>query len=136
ASNFAPPLDESRARRIRAARSMQEIMEAWYGASRGTDCAYAARQHGHHARYCGINLHSFFYRQTIEFRVFNSSVNPERVQAYVALCVALVQDARSGNVRSINKRYALGQMRAGEVTDKNAYHRFIQVLRYEAGLSK
>lgn len=130
AASYAPPIGEARVRRIAAARTMQELQLAYTG-----DRHYNPRNHGDSSRYCGINLHSYFYRGTIEFRVFNSSVNPERVQAYVAMCVALVEDARRGKSRSINKVYALGGMQSGATNEKNAYHRFAQVLRYEAGMA-
>jgi hypothetical protein len=132
ATRYAPPLSEARARTIASAKTLPKIMEAWYG---GPGRDYSS-SHGHGSRYCGLNLHSWFYRQTVEFRVFNGSMNEERVQAYVAMCVALIQDARIGNSRSINAAYRLGSMRDGSLNEKNAWHRFLQVLRYEAGMSK
>lgn len=138
ASSYAVPLQSDMVERIARARTMEEVMIAWYGDE--TRAQRYARYHGHESRYCGLNLHSFFYRKTIEFRIFNSSVNAERVQAYVALCVALVQDARNGNSRSIKTGcYQLGHMATAaepERTAKNMFHRFLQVLRYEAGLSR
>lgn len=130
---YAPPLDEGRARAIAKARTMNQLMTAWY---RRSDVSGIARDHGHSSRYCGLNLHSYFYRQTIEFRVFNGTVNADRMQAYVAMCMALVQDAREGNSRSVNAAYRLGGMRAGSLVEKNIWHRFLQVLRYEANMSK
>jgi hypothetical protein len=103
---------------------------AWYGAGQTHTSS-----HGHNSRYSGLNLHSHFYRRTIEFRVFNSSTNAKRVQGYIAICVALVEDARRGKKRSINKRYALGGMASGDTNESNAFHRFQQVLRYDAGMS-
>lgn len=133
ASSYARPMPIDRVNKIAKAKTLEQLGAAWYGCSSG-EVAYQARQHGHQSRYYGINLHSYFYRKTIEFRVFNSSLNPERVQAYIAMCVALVEDARRGKSRSVTKRYALGGMATGLTPEKNAFHRFQQVLRYDAGM--
>jgi len=135
ARRYAYPLTHERVSKIAKAKDLPTLARAWYGLRPGQDHSYSARDHGHGSRYCGLNLHSYFYRQTIEFRIFNSSLNPERVQAYIAMCVAIVEDARRGNRRSFNKRYALGGMKSGDTSDKAAYHRFLQVLRYSADLS-
>jgi hypothetical protein len=131
ARTYARPLDRARAEAIAKARTMEEIQRGYYGG--GTYERHS--HHGDQSRYCGINLHSFFYRGTVEFRIFNSSMNAERVQAYIALCMALVQDARNGNSRSINKCYPLGGMRVGTTNQDNAFHRLLQVLRYEGDMS-
>lgn len=136
AAQYAKPLPFDRVQKMAKSKTMDQLMCAWYGydAEYLSGAQRAARNHGDSSRYVGLNLHSYFYRRTIEFRVFNSSLNPERVQAYIAMCVALVEDARRGNRRSINKRYALGGMAGGTTKDANAFHRFQQVLRYEAGM--
>lgn len=130
---FCPPLRRDRAERICNARSEDSMAGAWYGTT-AANSHYERRQHGHGSRYCGINLASYYFRGTIEFRLFNSSMNAERVQAYIAICVALVEDARRGKRRSINQVYPLGGMVAGTTNPNAAYHRFQQVVRYDAGM--
>jgi len=137
AYTYATPLSDGYVEKLVKARTREEMMCAWYG-HRPDEYSYASsnsRDHGHASRYAAFNLHSYFYRGTIEFRVFNSTMNPDRVQAYIALCMGLVADAVNGNRRSINKRYALGGMYRGETKESNAFHRLQQVLRYEAGMS-
>lgn len=127
---WARPMTDQQITGMTRVKNDRQLRRAWYGAGEG-----ATAGHGHGSRYCGINIHSWFYRGTIEFRVFNTSLNAERVQAYIALCMALVQDARNGKRRSVNKAYRLGGMAAGTTDPKNAYHRLQQVVRYEAGMS-
>lgn len=128
AAQYCKPLNYTNAQRIAKAKTLDQVAAGYYGDS--SNLAY--RQSAHHdgSRYFGLNLHSWFYRKTIEFRVFNSSLNPERVQGYIGMCMALVQDARNGFKRSINKRYALGGMHDGSTNEVAARHRFLQVLRY------
>lgn len=135
AVGFAGPLPYNRAQRIARAKTEDQVARAYYGAANGTNVAYRMTAHHDGARYCGLNLHSWFYRKTIEFRVFNSSLNPERVQGYIGMCMAMVQDARNGFKRSINRRYELGGMAAGTTNEVNARHRFLQVLRYDGGMA-
>lgn len=133
ARQYARPLAPEVVQRLSKCKTMDQLGRTWYGG--GRDWQYQSSNHGDMSRYAGLNLHSWFYRKTIEFRVFNSSLNPERVQGYIAICVALVEDARRNNRRSIGKCYALGGMLSGSTNEKNAFHRFQQVLRYEAGMS-
>lgn len=130
ASTYCKPLSTTQAAKIARARNEDQLKKAYYGNG------YAfATSHSHASRYCGINLHSHFYRGTIEFRVFNSSLNARRVQAYIGMCMAMVVDAKKGKIRSITKAYKLGQMRSGVVTESKALFAFLQILRYDGGLS-
>ncbi len=47
----------------------------------------------HHARYCALNLHSFFHRGTIEFRLAAASTNCARIQNWSLVCGWLVEQA-------------------------------------------
>lgn len=125
---YAYPLTEGQVQQLAKAKTEEDVRSAYYG--RGGSFAAG---HGHHSRYCGLNLHSHFYRGTIEFRIFNSSLNRKRVQTYIAICMAVVQDARNGHLRSVNKRGRLGDM-AAEVRDAaKEFHHFQAVVRYQEG---
>lgn len=52
-------------------------------------------RHDHYnkSRYYALNLHSTFYRGTVEFRCFNSTLDPGCVAAYVNLCLAISAQA-------------------------------------------
>lgn len=96
-------------RGITRAESLEEAMLHWYGYARrlpNGDMSHdnAAeylryvyddrRQHGHGSRYNGANMHSIFYRGSIEMRYFNSTVSrPDLVSAWIVFCVALVEYA-------------------------------------------
>lgn len=49
--------------------------------------------HYNWTRYYALNLHSVFYRGTVEWRCFNSTLNPELAAAYVNLCLAMSAQA-------------------------------------------
>lgn len=59
---------------------------------------YSRANHGHaggsggrynQTRYQGLNLHSFFYRGTVEFRMFNSTTHAGELKAYIQFCLAV-----------------------------------------------
>jgi hypothetical protein len=134
ANHYAKPLTNEQVKAIAKAKTDRALAEAYYPAGgRTSDPLARGTYHGDVARYFGLNLHSWFYRKTIEYRVFNSSLNPERIQGYVAMCMALTEIGRANRKSSINKRYALGDMATGAAKEEAARHRFLQVLRYEGG---
>ena len=51
------------------------------------------REHYNWTRYYALNLHSVFYRGTIEWRCFNSTLHAGKVAAYVNLCLAMSAQA-------------------------------------------
>jgi hypothetical protein len=126
-NNYCKPMDFELIRRLTRVRDQDGFYRAWYGSvSAGRS---ARTDHYHGSRYHGLNLHSWCYRGTIEFRIFNSTLNAERAQAYIALCVAIVQDAREGFRRSTGKSFVLGSMANGTVKPESALLRLQQVLR-------
>jgi hypothetical protein len=132
ANTYAKPMTPDMIKRLAKAKTMEQVSAGYYGS---TGAEYRHTAHHDTSRYFGLNLHSWFYRKTIEFRIFNSSLNPERVQGYIGMCMAIVQDARNGFRRSVNKRYALGDMASGVANEAAARHRFLQVLRYDGGMA-
>ncbi len=52
-------------------------------------------RHDHYngSRYYALNLHSTFYRGTVEWRCFNSTLHAGKVAAYVNLCLAISAQA-------------------------------------------
>ena len=49
--------------------------------------------HYNRTRYYALNLHSVFYRGTVEWRCFNSTLDPAKAAAYVHLCLAMSAQA-------------------------------------------
>lgn len=134
ARTYAKPIPEATAQAIMKVKTLDELQNVWDGQALGGTRARRQAQYGVNARrsldrYTGTNLRAFFNKGTIEFRYFNSSVNPVRVQTYIALCMAIVDDARLGYSRSVKKSYRLGSMANGEVSEKALFLRLQQILR-------
>lgn len=92
---------------------MQEAARAWYGAHNwsGSFSQHETRQRYHSSRYHAINLHSWFYRGTIEFRMFNSTTHAGVVKSYVQFVTALTAYAINQKNTSATKREIEGSPR-------------------------
>ena len=64
-----------------------KLEEVWYEGD------ISNRQHYNWTRYHALNLHSVFYRGTVEWRCFNSTLHAGRAAAYVNLCLAISAQA-------------------------------------------
>ena len=70
---------------------MDDIKSTWY---RGLGSSISgSTSHYNSTRYHGLNLHSYFYRGTVEFRLFNASLNCSKIQAYIMLCLFIAVNA-------------------------------------------
>lgn len=73
--------------------SYSHFEQIWYsnkneGGSGDVGYAYVDHSHYNHTRYHGINLHAFFTKGTVEFRLFNSTLHAGRIKAYIQFCLA------------------------------------------------
>lgn len=78
----------------RRPKSMAELSRIWY---RGD----ARNDHYDESRYHCLNLHSVFQKGTIEFRLFNSTVeHAGKIKAYIQLCLGITAQALNQNSAS------------------------------------
>lgn len=66
---------------------LTQLERIWYEGN------VSSSEHYNWTRYYALNLHSVFYRGTVEWRCFNSTLNPELAAAYVNLCLAMSAQA-------------------------------------------
>ena len=67
--------------------NITQLERIWYEGN------VSSSEHYNWTRYYALNLHSVFYRGTVEWRCFNSTLNPELAAAYVNLCLAMSAQA-------------------------------------------
>lgn len=61
----------------------------WYSPSNDNYNGGINHQHYNDTRYHGINLHSYFTKKTVEFRLFNSTLHAGKIKAYIQFCLAI-----------------------------------------------
>lgn len=66
-----------------------DVEKIWY--SPANDNYHGGIDHSHYnqTRYHALNLHSFFQKGTVEFRLFNSTLHAGRIKAYIQFVLAL-----------------------------------------------
>lgn len=82
-----PMLKKARELPSEETKDLTQLENIWYEGINGNS------EHYNWTRYHALNLHSVFYRGTVEFRCFNSTLDPGRVTAYVNLCLAMSSQA-------------------------------------------
>lgn len=87
-----PVLEQARHLSSEETTDLTQLENIWYGGRS------ESRIHYSDTRYHALNLHSMFYRGTVEFRMFNSTLHAGRAKAYINLCLAM--SAQAINQRS------------------------------------
>jgi hypothetical protein len=97
-------------------RTKASLERLWY--SRLNSGYSGSIDHGHYniTRYHGINLHAFFTKGTVEFRLFNGTTHAGKIKAYVQFCLAMSAWAIEGKSTSLHfrtiKNYTMEQKKA------------------------
>ena len=91
-----PMLQKARQISAEETTDLTQLESIWYEGN------VESGKHYNWTRYYALNLHSVFYRGTVEFRCFNSTLHAEQAAAYVNLCLAM-------SAQAINQRSAVMQ---------------------------
>lgn len=86
--------------------SMERLKREWYGGHDGS------HEHYNLTRYYALNLHSVFYRGTLEWRCFESTLHAGKVRANITLALAI-------SAQAINQKKTL--MRKTEISENPAF---------------
>jgi hypothetical protein len=99
-ARYCRPIDPAFIERIesRRPRTVAEVNAAWYGRQVFSPARYDQ------SRYHAVNLNSYFYRKTIEFRYFEGTTHAGKVKAYVQFCLALAAKALGAKSASSRRR--------------------------------
>ena len=84
-----PMLREARKLSSAETKDLTALEEIWYEGNVDKESHY------NWTRYYAANLHSMFYRGTVEWRCFNSTLHAGKAAAYVNLCLAISAQAIS-----------------------------------------
>lgn len=69
--------------------TLMDVRNIWYSdANDGYRGGYSS-EHYNPTRYHGVNLHAFFTKGTVEFRLFNGTLHAGKIKAYIQFCLAV-----------------------------------------------
>ncbi len=75
---------------MKASTKTKAAMESvWYSKANDNYGGGVDHQHYNSTRYHGINLHAFFTKGTVEFRLFNGTLHAGKIKAYIQFCLAM-----------------------------------------------
>jgi hypothetical protein len=103
-NQYCKPIDDELVENIRKIKKldMHTLADVWYK----TYAPYESRaQHYNSSRYHGLNLHSIWYRGTVEFRLFHSTLHAGKVRAYICLCLAMSAYAINAKRMNVTTEY-------------------------------
>lgn len=89
---WCKPIDEKLVENVKNLKAVNDttIKDTWYD----TYCPWGNRNaHYNDSRYHALNLHSMWYRGTVEFRLFEATLHAGEVRAYINLVLAMSAQA-------------------------------------------
>lgn len=88
-NRYCKPIDDSLVDSIKQIKKLEDtsMKDAWY--TTYNDWCRGSSDHYHDSRYHALNLHSLWYRGTVEFRLFKATLHAGEVRAYINLCLAM-----------------------------------------------
>ncbi len=69
--------------------SKERAEQIWYSSANDGYTGGINHEHYNRTRYHGVNLHSYFSKGTVEFRLFNSTLHAGKIKAYIQFCLAV-----------------------------------------------
>ncbi len=81
-------------------KTMRELADIWYTTQ---DATWGRTEHYNPSRYHGLNLHSVFTKNTVEFRLFNGTTHAGEIKAYIQFCLAVSHQALTQKKASAKK---------------------------------
>lgn len=99
-ARYTRPVEDELIRRIEASRptTTDELNRLWYGYHNTNPTHYDS------TRYHGVNLHNVWFRGTVEFRYFESTLHAGKIKAYIQFCLAIAAKALAARAASSKKR--------------------------------
>ena len=100
-NSYTKPIEPSFIENVNKYRpkSLEQLGKLWY-----EDNDDHRSEHYHSSRYHGVNFHSLYYRGTVEFRWFESTLHAGKVKSYIQYCLALVHRAQTVKFAASKKR--------------------------------
>ncbi|MCX4351683.1 MAG: amidoligase family protein [Lachnospiraceae bacterium] len=91
ASHWCHKLNTSLLNEMKKDRNLtkEKAEQIWYSSANDGYTGGISHEHYNTTRYHGVNLHSFFSKGTVEFRLFNSTLHAGKIKAYIQFCLAV-----------------------------------------------
>lgn len=89
-TKWAQPQDENFVRTVSKMSSRSAIKQFWYDTYAPSE---STSEHYNSSRYHALNLHSLYQGKGVEFRYFQSTMEADKIYAYIELSIGMLMDA-------------------------------------------
>ena len=89
-------------------KTKESLERVWYGPANEGGSRTFSTYHSHYdqTRYHGLNVHAWYTKGTIEFRLFNGTTHAGKIKAYIQFCLAMSAYAYNPDYKTIiNARF-------------------------------
>lgn len=95
-------------------RSRSSMEKIWYSPVNDGYDGGISSQHYNSTRYHGLNLHAYFTKGTVEFRLFNGTTHAGKIKAYIQFCLAMSGWAieSTDNIRFVKRTNMTNEQKA------------------------
>jgi len=102
-SHWCKKLNANLLKEMKACKNLtkEAAEKIWYSPANDEYREGIDHQHYNTTRYHGVNLHSYFSKGTVEFRLFNSTLHAGKIKAYIQFCLAVSAWAITSNDRIV-----------------------------------
>lgn len=102
-SHWCKKLNANLLKEMKACKNLtkEAAEKIWYSPANDEYREGIDHQHYNSTRYHGVNLHSYFSKGTVEFRLFNSTLHAGKIKAYIQFCLAVSAWAITSNDRIV-----------------------------------
>lgn len=91
--SYSVPLQKFPKSRLRTrVKDESDLKAVWYGSDQDK---VDLKSKYHHSRYYGVNIHSWFFRRSVEFRYHSGTVNPAKITNFIKICQAIVDKSKA-----------------------------------------
>lgn len=90
--SFSVPLNRFPKSRFKfKVKDEQDLKRLWYGRR---NARVNTKSKFDNSRYFGVNIHSWFFRRSIEFRYHSGTLNPMKITSFITICQAFVDESK------------------------------------------
>ncbi|MGN1367801.1 MAG: amidoligase family protein [Aristaeellaceae bacterium] len=98
-------------------KTKESVERIWYSGANDGYGSGISHEHYNPTRYHGINLHAFFTKGTVEFRLFNGTTHAGKIKAYIQFCLAMSAWAinANGNIHFMKSTHYADKVQRGKL---------------------
>jgi len=113
----------------------KDLIQRFYGTSDPNDYRYNTEEKDGGDRYWALNIQSWFYRKTFEFRLHQGSVNPTKIIAWGKICESIINFGVNNSDEDIKRHFTNNDEPLGSILSPSLKAYFLERRKHFAKVS-